>query len=369
MCKRPLAGALGIALLLAAPRIGGAQDRRTLRARADSLLELWRDTAAVADMEDSLRAGRGGGPGRVTVRAGALVILANPSPLPLRAAAERAWQVLDSVFGPEAATMLAGRQLVLEVIDEADTARRRVHVEADLHIPATLSVEALTRTLLMAGPLDPEDAGLREWLGGRVLHGVPVERQRPGVYVELVTNASDATRRCFVGEPGSCRDALGLSTDPEPWRRWSGPAERARVIRESFTYYFGRGRTQPQFTACTARQDDAACIELFRAIPAGAMPKPLSVDARRTILLRALRLGGRDAFARLARASGRPMAERLALAAGGLPADSLIAEWRAEILASRPRPVRVPFWALGVAAGWVGVFGACSLWSSRWRLA
>lgn len=352
--------------LVAAPAESAAQSRAALRARADSILQLWRDTSAIADIEDSLRLERQGGGGRVTIRAGALVILANPSPLPLRAAAERAWAALDSVLGPEAAVALAGRRLVVDVVDEADTARRRP-ADAELHIPASLGVEALTRTLLLAGSIDPGDTDLRAWLGGRVLAAVPVEPQHPGIYVELVTTAADAARRCFAGEPGACRDALDLSADPEPWRRWYSPADRARVIGESFAYYFGRGRTQAQFAACTGGHDDPACLELFRAIPTGAMPKPLSVDARRAVLTLALRLGGREAFGRLARAQGRPMAERLAVAAA-ISADSLVARWRAEIVAARPRPVIVPWWAMGIAAVWVGVFSACSMGSTRWRL-
>jgi hypothetical protein len=369
MSRRVVVAGVTIAAMLAASRMGAAQGRTALRARADSLLNLWRDTVAIADMEDSLHAIRGGGAGRVTVRAGggALVILANPSPLPLRAAAERAWAVLDSVLGPEAAIALAGRRLVVDVIDEADTTRRRVPVDADLHVPASLSVEALTRTILLAGSLDPGDADLHAWLGGRILHATAPERQRAAIYVELVTTAAAAARRCFAGTPGGCRDALDLSGDTEPWRRWYNPADRARVIGESFAYYFGRGRTQVQFTACTAGADDSACVELFRAIPAGAMPKPVSVDVRRAVLLRALEIGGRDAFGRLARARGRSMEERLAIAAG-IPADSLLALWRAEILAARPRPVTVPLWAVGLATFWVGVFSACSLGSSRWRL-
>src|SRR5574341_154597 len=311
MCERLVTTALAFAALATAP--APAQDRATLRARADSLLELWRDTAAVADIEDSLRALRQGGGALVTVRAGggALVILANPSPLPLRAAAERAWATIDSVLGPEATVALAGLRLTVNVVDEADTTRRRTPVVADLHVPASLEVEALTRALLMARPIDPGDAALRAWLGGRILHAVPVARQRSSVYVELVTTAADAAHRCFVGRAGGCRDALELSDDAEPWFHWYGPADRARIIRESFAYYFGRGRTEAQFTACTRRGDDAACIELFRAIPPSAMPRPLSVDARRTLLLFALELGGRDAFGRLMRATDRPMLERL----------------------------------------------------------
>lgn len=363
---RRLIALAALAALAAPPAV--AQDLARLRARADSLLEVWRDTVAIADLEDSLRVVRAGGGGRIAVRAGALEIVANPSPLPLRVAAERAWAAIDSLLGSAAAAALAGRQLVVEVVDEADTTRRRDPVAPNLRVPATIGVDDLARTLLMAAPVEPGDPALRDWLGGQILHAVSRERQSAGLYVELVTAASDAVRRCFLGEVAGCRDALTLSGDAEPFLRWYGPADRARVIRESFPYYFGRGKTEAQFVACTTRHDDAACVELFRAIPHHVLPQlqPLSVSARRTLVWLALRRGGREAYGRLLRSAGEPMPDRLA-AAAGIPADSLVAAWRSQIVAARPHPVTLPLWAVSIAIGWVGVFGACSLRSSRWR--
>lgn len=369
MCDRGASIAPIAALVVLAGAPVAAQDLARLRVRADSLLEVWRDTVTVADMEDSLRALRGGSGGRLTVRAGALVISANPSPLPLRAAAARAWAQIDSLFGAEAEAALAGRPLVLEVIDEADTTRRREPVTAKVRVPATIGLEDLARTLVMVAPVAPADRSFQEWLGGPILHAVPLARQHAGVYVELVTASADAVRSCFAGDVARCRDALTLSSESEPWRRWYSPAERAGVIRESFAYYFGRGKTEAQFTACTARRDDSACVELFRAIPKPALRPPLSLDARRTLVRLALRLGGRAAYGRLLRPTGgdAAMADRLALAAG-IPVDSLVAVWRAEVMAARPQPVTLPLWAVAIPLGWVAVFGACSLRSSRWRL-
>src|SRR5437879_10698216 len=66
------------------------QELPRLQARADSLAREWRHAAAVADAIDSLERARVF-VGHDTIRVGALTIVTNASPLPLREAAVRAW--------------------------------------------------------------------------------------------------------------------------------------------------------------------------------------------------------------------------------------------------------------------------------------
>src|SRR5438309_1064763 len=72
-------------VVLACPSPLGAQDSTLvrLRHRADSLAREWRQADAVADLVDSLERERATS-WKDTIRVGALRILANPSPLPLR---------------------------------------------------------------------------------------------------------------------------------------------------------------------------------------------------------------------------------------------------------------------------------------------
>jgi hypothetical protein len=93
----------------------------------------------------------------------------------------------------------------------------------------------------------------------------------------------------------------------------------------------------------------------------------LGYDARATLAHFALRLGGRDAYHRLLASSTMPMADRLAVAAG-TSLDSLVARWRAQVIASRPATVLLPTWAFAVALGWTAFFAICGLRSSRWRV-
>src|SRR5207302_11270306 len=106
--------------------------------------------------------------------------------------------------------------------------------------------------------------------------------------------------------------------------------------------------------AC-AEGSDSACTELLRSLPPGALPRPLTYDARAALVADALRLGGRAAYHRLMASPGLPIADRLA-AAGGLAIDPLPARWRAEVLAAPPVPLPQPPRGLWLALGWPAPF-------------
>jgi hypothetical protein len=93
----------------------------------------------------------------------------------------------------------------------------------------------------------------------------------------------------------------------------------------------------------------------------------LGADARFTLVHLALRLGRREAYHRLLADPFASIGARLASAAG-MSEDSLVARWRAEIIAARPVPVEMPSWAFVIALGWMVFFASCGLRSSRWRL-
>src|SRR5436190_10255188 len=105
--------------LLACTRALQGQDLPRLQARADSLAREWRHATAVADAIDSLERTRAPS-GRDTIRVGALTIVTNPSPLPLREAAVRAWPVIDSLYGEEA-RQLAQRPYLVAAVDPDTT--------------------------------------------------------------------------------------------------------------------------------------------------------------------------------------------------------------------------------------------------------
>ncbi len=351
---------------MAAGRLAGQSVER-LQVRADSLLREWRRASALADMVDSLKHGRAAG-GTDTISVGALRIVATPSPARLREAAARAWPVIDSLYGSEA-QQLAQRPYLIAPYDP-DTTSPKPMLRGAIQVPWDKDVASLAMLLLTNVPIGRPDRALQNWLGGSVLPIIHPLQARAAVYVQLVTAPSQAARSCFLGVIGDCRNALALSESPDPLQQWyPSTGERRALVFRSFAEYFGysdHGAHKSGLQQCGAGSD-AACTELLRSLPPGALPRPLTYDARAALVQVALRLGGRAAYHRLVATPGEPIADRLAGAAG-VSGDSLVSLWRSEILAARPAPVTLPPWGPWAALGWTAVFAVCALRSSRWRV-
>jgi hypothetical protein len=351
---------------LAAPALM-AQDptETTLRHRADSLAAEWRRAELLADVADSMERERATG-GRDTIAVGALRIIANRSPLPLREAAARAWVVVDSLYGP-AAQHLADRPYFILAVDP-DTAARRPVLRVGFEVVWNLSVEDLTNLLLANLPLAPPDRDLETWLGAPLRPRPKSRRDFASVYIRLVTAPSQAARRCFLGDIPSCRSVLDLDDSDSSYLQWyPSPAERRAVLLRSFAEYFNRPATAAIWRECT-RGNDTGCVQLLRTLPRGAISAPLETDAHRLLAHVALRMGGRPAYGRLLADSTVALSQRLA-AAAGVPLDTLLVQWHAEVLAARPAAVAVPPWGVPAALGWILLLAGCGLRSSRWRVA
>jgi hypothetical protein len=335
-----------------------------LRHRADSLAREWRQTNAIADLVDSLERERATS-GKDTIRVGALRIVANPSPLPLREAAAGAWPVLDSLYGSEA-QHLAQRPLIIHAYDPDTTVPRSAH-HIGMEVPWNMGVASLTLLLIANTPMPDPDRPLREWLSGPLRPSWRTAEARSAVYVQLVTAPSQTVRDCFLGRLSSCETSLEMGVSPATLDAWyPSAAERRSLVTQSFADFFNHGATSTAFRSCVTGSD-SACTGLLRSLPRGVLPRPLGADARFTLVHLGLRLGGREAYHRLLADPMASIGARLASAAG-VGEDSLVARWRAEIIAARPVPVEMPSWAFIVALGWMVFFAGCGLRSSRWRV-
>jgi hypothetical protein len=361
--SRSIALALG-ASLLASPLRGQESLMVRLRIRTDSLLRSWREAQMLADVADSLERVRATA-GSDTIAVGSLRIIANPSPLPLREAAERAWPAIDSLYGSAAAD-LGRRPFIIRAVDP-DTGVRRPVLHVGLELPWDLDVRATTRMLLTTVTAPQFDAALADWLGASLRPALHPQEEQTAIFVQLVTAPSEAVRGCFFGDIARCKDVLEL-TDATDWlERWYvTPAEREALVTGSFADYFARGATAPTLQKCRQHRDDS-CTALLQSLPAGSLPRPLGQAARVSLVREALRAGGREAYARLVARPNAPMGARLASAAD-LNIDSLVARWHKVVLAARATPPTLSWWAGIAAIGWAVFFGFCALRSSRWRL-
>ncbi len=358
----------GVLLLLGAvagrPLAAQATDVQRLRSRVDSLSRESARARAIADLADSLERQRAFS-GRDTIAVGSLRIVTDPSPLPVRAAAERAWPVLDSLYG-DAAQALTQYPYVIRAFDP-DTTAPRPTVYVGLAVPWDMSVADLAAVLIGNAPMPPPDHALASWLGGTLRPTSRITRERTDVYVQLVTAPSTLARACFLGALSACRIALGLQSGGDVLDLWyPGPAERRALVTRAFADYFNHGANAGAFQQC-ASGADSACDALLRRLPASALPSPLGGQARISLLRVALQSGGRDAYRRLVADSGAPLFDRIAHAANA-NMDDMLAQWRGVILAARPPSVALPWWAVSLSLGWVAACGLCALRSSRWRL-
>lgn len=353
---------LVLAMVFLMPPLAG-QQTATLQARADSLLHEWRQASVLAAVQDSLRAAASVA-GRDTIRVGALMILANPSPLPLARAAARAWPMIERFYGP-AAQALAHHPIVIQAVDP-DTAVLTTPPGSGLRIPWDEDPDHLTRVLVGSADLGGDDRGLHDWLRGPLTPSFDIRPVLARVYIQLVTAPSQAARRCFAGAPGACRDALSMADTAGLIARWYNPAERRLLVTTQLSGFLNRGEQEAAFHSCAAGSD-AACTELLESIAPGHVPIPLDYGARYSLVATAITVGGPETFSRLLATPVGSIGTRLAEAAR-LSEDSLVARWRADVLAARPKPVSLPPWGGWIALVWAGVFMGCALRSSRWRV-
>jgi hypothetical protein len=354
--------ALIVAALLLPHSLAG-QRTAQLQARADSLLREWRQADVLAAVQESLRTAAVIA-GRDTIRVGALMILANPSPLPLTRAAARAWPTIERFYGP-AARALARHPVVIEAVDP-DTAVLTPQVGGGLRIPWDEHLDQLTRVLVGSADLGNVDRGLHDWLGAPLTPTFDIKPVLDRVYIQLITAPSQAARRCFAGKLAACRDALSLADTAGMIGRWYSPAERRLLITTQLSGFFNRGAQEAAFRLCAAGSD-SVCTDLLESVALSSVPPPLDHGARYALVVKAIALGGPETFSRLLAAPHGPIGSRLA-EGSRVNEDSLVARWRADVLAARPKPVSLPPWGAWIALAWAGVFMACALGSSRWRV-
>ena len=277
---------LAFAAMIATPLQSQDTLLAQLRGRRDSVLLAWREAQTLADLADSLERERATA-GADTIAVGGLLIIANRSPLPLRAAAERAWPVVDSLYGPLAAE-LTQHPFIIRAVDP-DTAVRRAVLHVGVELPWDLDIATTTAVLLTTVTPPRADRALDEWLGGPLRPTSLPDDERRAVFVQLVTAPSEAVRRCFLGDITRCRDVLQLSDSGDLVERWYvTPAER-EVLVTRWSSYFERGATAASLQRCRQHHDDA-CTALLRSLPLATLP-PLARIARLTLLREALHAG------------------------------------------------------------------------------
>jgi hypothetical protein len=357
--------ALRLSLVLSgigAPLLAQAPTQR-LAARADSLAALWQEARAMADLSDSL-AHAVAPPVLDTIVAGSLRVIINPSPLPIQAAADGAWHVLDSVFGSAARRFSTTPIGIIAV--EPDSVPRTTPSYRGQEVRWDIPEDELRQILLAIAPVPQPDSLLLAWLTMPVTALVRESSMREAAYVQLVAAPSTVVRQCYRGDFSACTIALGLDPASDHAVTWYvTPQERQSVV-EGASFIFQNSQSEPDLQRCRIGVD-SACIALLRRMAPSYLTRPLDGEARRALLLLALSAGGRDAYERMLTHPGVAPAEQLAVAAGE-PMSRLITQWRDSIFAARPRPITVSLTEVVAGFAWILGFAGLAFRSTRWRV-
>jgi hypothetical protein len=358
-----LAAVLGC---VAFPPVAQGQDAGQLRRRIALLEATHREAMAAAARSESLRAEP-----HDSIRVGRLTVFARAIDDVVQQATAAAWRTLDSIYG-DAASGLAEYPLTLtsqERINQVEFFRPLPGGQQRIIVDSTAEVRDITWQLVNAGALSIQaqaDSALKNWLGGAPLaEQTGLLSPRARAYEEMVLAPWRSVRSCYLGDLTWCRVALGLAQDSDPVRHWFDAAERRDVVSDLINYDHVR-RQRLATDRCLTLRSDEACVAILRSLPSTIpLPLPLPYATRLTLVRRAIDLGGRDAYSRVARGEGS-IEERLASAAG-VGADSLIAGWRRDILAAPPKTVTFTAAAGWSAVGWVTLLALLGLRSTRWR--
>jgi hypothetical protein len=180
-----------------------------------------------------------------------------------------------------------------------------------------------------------EPPGLEHFSGAWIPAAGLGDRQWNTAAIDLATSNSAVTRDCYAGSIPRCKSALGLTEVADPLVEWYSPADwRVMVsgIRKTPGELPGR---RASIDACLAGDAPKECEWLMRERP---IPRPLDMEARHTLVAFALEVGGPKAYDRLTSATGG--ASELLAATSGVGIDTLVARWRAQVLAATPANVR-----------------------------
>lgn len=296
-----------------------------------------------------------------TVRSGALRVITDSAlARRFRPAVERTWSALSAHLGPDTALLREpfgaiarfGRPLPVRVEATAllDTARS----------PSGFSQRILGA--VEANLVTRAGQAYRSWDGSLGLT-TDTAHLFSLAYISLVTATSRAVRLCRAGDVPACAAALGLGPDSDRVATWYSMDDLRIVLGRGVSPgYQVAGRL---LAACRAG-NDGKCRELA-ALRGPALPAPLGVAARTSLVALAVARGGRGAYLRLLADTAASVPKQLASAAR-MPFGALVAAWRIRVLAAAPAGTTGAAahteWA---AAGWIVVLIALGMRSSRWR--
>ncbi len=322
-----------------------AQDSLAALQRMEVSLDSMRDASArrISAAQSAIRTD--------TVVVGGLRIATAPPFRPMaQAAAEEAWSMLLTRFGP-AATI----EGIIPVMDFGGISSV-VPGHADLHALARgfagTAAQAIWRT---------QGAEVLAWMRGNVPTGPVSPADLSEIAAELSRTPARADRSCALGDVESCASAFGLRVGTDTLDAWYDSTTWPQLAALAGGDFRGIEAVDRQ--RCMNQVDLPACR---RFLTPERLVLPIGVGGRQYLVQLALESGGASAFQRLTAGRTAPMEARLA-AAAGISTDTLLLRWSVAIRAAKPRGPMYPPSELWLALGWSMLLLVAVTRSTRWR--
>lgn len=177
---------------------------------------------------------------------------------------------------------------------------------------------------------------IQRWAEPRLPVRAPMEYVYTGAYVRLAMVQPGLWRACMEESHGACRAALAMVANGDTINAWYSVEQQREAITRAY------GRSYPyQAASRAALKVQRECVprwatsECRRDLPSFRLLAPTSGTTRLALLRIALAHGGPEGFQRLVTAESEDVAAILELTAR-VPIDSLITEWRANVIAAQP---------------------------------
>ena len=358
-----------LALVASAGSVG-AQSTAEYQHRVDSLAAIWRPLVA-ANAARKIDSAKHAVLPPDSVSVAPIVVRADTQYAELaRTVAEKLAPRVNRAYGAFA-NVLGQYRFVIRALVKRNgyetVATGVAYPTGDFRLPANVTADAgalensWTQKIeeVMTDALDPS---VREWLGTRIPMAPQSRDDWSQARVDLLLASSEVARRCALENGSACMLALGVRPSADPAFEWYSDAQRRELIEHNSGIL--KRATPKQFDQCVTGRVAAACESLVRSIPNDVIPTPVPPRVRQSLVRFALETGGEGAFDRFNKPG--TIADRLQ-AASQLPADTVVARWRAKLLDARTSSTALDSTTALSSLFWVTLCACLALRSSRWR--
>jgi hypothetical protein len=171
-----------------------------------------------------------------------------------------------------------------------------------------------------------------QWLHWLPFTNVWDDDEREVAYRDLALYITPVGLACLNGAPGACKADLGVVADGDTIGAWFDAPMRRAMAKGEMHGMSAYNRVSEAVRELCVRGDDRSCREVLAH---SWVRSPTSRNGRAQLLRYALVRGGPDAFQRLLSSKSSDLATQIESAAG-VPFDSLVTVWRADVLKGEP---------------------------------